>query len=117
MPNKKESKETKIQPKTYKIIFHTPDYLPSNIATNIVVQPFEDNFKVSFYELKPDVILTDEDRQRMEERGTLRADCVGSFIISSSNFKTFIDVMQDQYSKYEVRMAELKKSNPFSTEL
>lgn len=113
MPRKKESKES-AAPKTYKVIFHTPDFFPSRMATNIVVQPVEDNFKVLFYELIPDIILSDDDRLRMEKRGTLRADCVGSFIISPKNLKRFIDIMQEQHSKYETRMAELKKSNPSS---
>lgn len=86
---------------TYQVEFHTPDFMPSSIATNIVVQRFEDNFKVSLYEVKPDIILNEEDREKLEKRGTLRADCVGSFIISPHNLKTFIDVMNQQLSKYE----------------
>jgi hemerythrin-like domain-containing protein len=46
----------------------------------------------------------------MEKRGTLRADCVGSFIISHGDFRKFIDVMQEQLNKYEKRTEETKES-------
>lgn len=98
------------KPKLYKIDFHTPEFMPSNIATNIIVQHFQENFKVSFYEIKPDIILSEEDKSKMEKRGTLRADCVGSFIISHGDFRKFIDVMQEQLNKYEKRTEETKES-------
>ena len=86
---------------TYQIEFHTPDFMPASIATNFVVQRIEDNFKVSLYELKPDIILNEEDIKKLEKRGTVRADCVGSFIIFPHNLKTFIDVLSKQLSMYE----------------
>lgn len=93
---------------TFKVEFHNPPFVPSSIATNLVVQRFEDSFKVSFYELKPDIILSEEDKNKMEKRGTLRADCVGSFIISPNSLETFVGIMNDQLSKYKQSKEESK---------
>jgi len=101
-------KQEPTKAKTYQIEFHTPDFMRSSIATNFVIQSYDDNFKVSLYELKPDIALTDEDRNKIEKRGTLRTDCVGSFIINPRNLKAFIDIMNEHLSKYEKSKEESK---------
>lgn len=106
MPKKKEqSKEV-----TYTVDFHTPEFTPSKIATNIVIQMFNEVFKMSLFELKPDIILSEEDQKRMESRGTVRADCVGSFIISPVNLRTFVKLINDQLEKYDKREKLTTKS-------
>lgn len=97
MPKKKEqTKEV-----TYVVDFHTPEFMPSKVATNIVIQMFNEVFKMSLFELKPDIILSEEDRKRMESRGTVRADCIGSFIINPANLRTFVKLINEQLAKYD----------------
>lgn len=94
---------------SYKIDFHTPEFFESRVATNITIQNYNENYKLSFYELKPDMVFSDEDRKRMEKRGTLRADCVGSFIITPTDIKKFADLMYEQIEKREKAIQDMKE--------
>jgi len=100
-PRKKKSDELTIE-------YIIPDYIISRFATNITVQKIENEFKVSFFELKQDMILNEEDRKKMIERGTVRADCIASIIITADRMPKFIDAMSKQLEKFEPSKKEGK---------
>jgi len=59
------------------------------------------NFKISLFELKPDIILTEADRKAVEKRGSIRADCIGSYITTPESLEKFRDIMSDQLKKHK----------------
>ena len=83
------------------IDYKIPDDVITRFATNITVQIIENEFKVSFFELKPDIILREEDRKELWQRGTVRADCIGSIIVTGDRMRKFIDALSQQLAKYE----------------
>jgi len=87
--------------KDYKIEFNTPVFLESRFATNFVVQRMGEYFKVSLFEIKPEIILSDKDREAFEKKGSIRADCLSSYIISPESIEKFINIMSDQLKKYK----------------
>lgn len=95
MTKKKELTKTPL-----KIIWRVPPFMASGWATNVVVQGVQEHFKISFFELKPDIALTPEQLKKIEERGTIDADCIGSYILSPDEVEKLILVLQDQYSRY-----------------
>ena len=103
MVKKKEPAKTQLQ-----ILWNVPPFMASGWATNVVVQGFQGNFKISFFELKPDIALTPEQLKKIEERGTINADCIGSYILSPDEVEKLIRVLQDQYSKYLESQKESK---------
>jgi len=87
-----------------KIEYNFPDNITSRFATNIVVQVIEHEFKLSFFEIKPEIILDDQDKlEKMKERGTVSADCVASIIVTANRMGGFIKVLNGQLEKYESR--------------
>ncbi|MEX0999300.1 MAG: DUF3467 domain-containing protein [Thermodesulfobacteriota bacterium] len=100
-PKQKKSDELKIE-------YIIPDYVISRFATNITVQKIENEFKVSFFELKQDILLDEEDKKKMIERGTVRADCIASIIITADRMPKFINAMSQQLNKYESNKKENK---------
>lgn len=87
--------------KDYKVEFNIPVFLESRFATNMVVQRMGEYFKVSLFEIKPDIILSDKDREAFEKKGSVRADCLASYIISPESMQKFIDAMSGQLGKYK----------------
>lgn len=93
-----------------KIEWHIPDYIISRFATNFVVQTIESEFKVSFFEVKPDLILTEEQRKLVEDRGTIIAECIGSVIITPERLKRLIAILGEHLAKYENAQKTISKS-------
>jgi len=87
--------------KDYKIEFNTPAFLESRFATNFVIQRMGDNFKISLFEFKPDIILSEKDIEAVEKRGSLRADCIGSYITTPETLEKFRVIINRQLEKYK----------------
>lgn len=79
------------------IEWHFPDGLMTSFATNMLVQTIENEFKISFFEIKPPVRL-DDSQPRPEK---VKADCVASVIVTADRLPKFIEVLQTQLSKYQ----------------
>ena len=91
-----------------KIEWNIPDNITTGFATNIVVQKIDHEFRVSFFELKPDIVLREEDIKKMVRRGTVRADCIASLIITPDRMHKFIEAMTTQLTKYESSKKDIK---------
>jgi hypothetical protein len=77
-----------------KIKYKTPDSLITRFASNMTVQFIEDEFRVSFFELKPEVYLGSG-----EPPAEIDAECVSSVIITKSRMQKFINALQQQFDK------------------
>jgi hypothetical protein len=66
-------------------------------ATNMLVQRIENEFKVSFFEIKPPVRFSES--EAVPEK--VRADCVASVIISADRLPNFIKALQTQFDGYQ----------------
>lgn len=96
------AKKTKDSDKDFKIEFNTPYNMDSKYATNFTIELILDYFKISFYEIKPDLILSPQDRKKFEQRGTVRADCLGSFILTRDNVEKLNEMIADQLSDEDI---------------
>jgi len=81
------------------IKWHVPDTKSSHFASNIVVQILENEFKLSFFEIKPEIRINETDSLPNE----VRADCVASVIINAQKMPRLIEAMQKQYAIYQGR--------------
>lgn len=106
---KKDQHQQEQQPPALLIEWNIPDHIITRFATNIIVQTIENAFKISFFEIKPPIMLSDEDRAKLRDTGTIRADCVGSIIVTPDRLATFINAMNEHLSKYK-NAQEKKKS-------
>lgn len=77
------------------IIFETPDSIVTRWASKMVVQLIEDEFKISFFEMKPQIYFG----------GPLpteaKAVCVASVVISAQKLPVFVEALQGMVAKYD----------------
>ncbi|MFZ3136670.1 MAG: hypothetical protein WA126_04660 [Thermodesulfovibrionales bacterium] len=81
------------------IKWHVPDTIITRFASNMTIQPLEYEFKVSFFETKPE-IRTDSNAPLPTE---VRADCVASVIINIAKMPGFIAALQKQMDAYTAK--------------
>ena len=102
-----KSKITKIEQEVrVPIKWHTPDNMITRYATNMLVQIIENEFKISFFEIMPEIRLDPTSPSPNE----VRADCVAKIIVSPEKLPSFIKALQEQYNKY----IEIKSIKPKS---
>ena len=77
------------------IKWNIPDDMITRFASNMLVQVIENEFKISFFEIKPFIQL-DPSQPAPKE---VQADCVASVIVTIDRLPKFIKALQDQYDK------------------
>lgn len=99
MVNDVKKKEKAKPDKTIKeipITWNIPEGIATPFATNMLVQVIENEFKLTFYELKPPIILN----KTQTHPDTVSADYIGGVIVSADRLPKFIKVLQAQLDKY-----------------
>ncbi len=91
--NKEEVEEaTTVQAAPIPIEWHIPEGVMTPFATNMLVIAIENEFKISFFELKPAIRLDKSDPMPT----SVRADCVASIIVTADRLAKFVEVLQSQ---------------------
>jgi len=90
------------------IKWNVPDTIISRFASNMVVQTIEGSyFKLTFFELKPEIHLVPPHTPQKE----MIADCVASIIIPPEKIPAIIKVLQTQFKQYKDQLSKLFASN------
>ena len=76
--------------------WYIPDQIITRFASNMVVQTIENEFKISFFEIKPDIVLDPSNPLPKE----VRAECVTSVIVTADRLPKFIEALQKQLDNY-----------------
>jgi len=93
-----EEKETLELP----VEWHVPDTVISRFVTNMVVQHTEHEFLISFFEIKPPILFTEESRREIQKiHASVRADCVARVVVAPERMGRFIEVLQENWEKYQ----------------
>ncbi len=92
------------------IEWYCPKDLVSRYANNITVQHTEHEFIVSFFEVRPPLILGsgEEKKARLEQLGSVRAECVTRIIVAAENMPGFVEALQENLEKYRSEKAQLE---------
>lgn len=86
----------KIQGIAVPLKWNIPDNIITRFASNMVVQILENEFKISFFEVTPDIKLGLENKLPDE----VQANCVASIIISAEKLPVFVEALQKQCDVY-----------------
>lgn len=89
-------RKTTVQDVGVPLKFHIPDDIITRFASHMVVQTLENEFKVSFFETNPEIILDDQEPSK-----EVQANCVASIIINANKLPTFINALQRQLARYK----------------
>lgn len=97
----RENKSTNLEVKSIPVPvkWNKINEVPSVYATNILVHLLENEFKLSFFEAKPQIRLNANDPIPSE----VQADCVANIILHPQKIPAFVSVLQQQYEVYEQR--------------
>ncbi|MBU4226023.1 MAG: hypothetical protein KKC71_09410 [Chloroflexi bacterium] len=84
------------------IEWNIPDNLVARYATNMVVQRLENEFLISFFEIKPPIILGEPDKieSRLKELKSLRADCVAQIIVAEDKMPSFVGALESNLKRF-----------------
>jgi len=96
--------------KTLKLNHVYPEDLKSYYVDNVVVQHKPDRFILSFFEVFEPPILgeTEEERKReVESLESIEAKCVARLIVTPNRMQEFIDVLNQNMSKYQILIEKL----------
>lgn len=88
------------------IEWHIPEGLITPFATNMIIQTIENEFKISFFEIKPSIRLLNT--EPFPEK--VRAEFVAGVIVTADRLPNFIKALQIQLDKY-VAKKQAKKNN------
>ncbi len=90
------------------IEWYYPEGLMSRYANYVVIQFAEHECHVSFFEIKPPLLLgtPDEVREQAKELKSVRADCVSRSIVTNELMPIFIKAMQETLESHLAKKAE-----------
>lgn len=91
----------KVSDMTFPIEWHIPEGLVARYATNMVVQRSENEFYISFFEIKPPLFLgtPEEISQQASQLNAVRATCIAQVIVAADNMPSFIETLQTTFQK------------------
>jgi len=77
------------------IDWSVPDNIIARYATNMVVQRAEHEYIISFFEIKPPVLLgsPDEIIEQAKKLKSMRANCVSQIIVAADKMPSFVDAL------------------------
>lgn len=78
------------------IKWYIPDNIITRFASNMIVQTVENEFKISFFEIKPEIIFQPSEPTPKE----VRAECVASVIVTAERLPKFIEALQKHLNQY-----------------
>jgi len=83
-----------------------PDDMVSRYATNMVVQSTEHEFIISFFEMKPPLIVGDQAKisERVSELTSLPAVCIARIIVASDKMPEFVDALKRNLQSHQGNM-------------
>ena len=100
-------KETAQEEPKLSIKWNIPETIITRFASNMVVQNIEGYFKLSFFELKPEIHLTTPKTPPTE----IVADCVGIVIVPPDKLPAIIEVLAKQLQQYQAAIQAQVKAD------
>lgn len=83
------------------IDWNVPDDLVARYATNMIVQRTKDEFIISFFEVKPPILLgkPNEIVEQAKYLNSVRANCVAQIIVSADRMPDFVKALERNLGK------------------
>lgn len=98
----KKKAKTPIQEAVVPIKWNVSDDIITRFASNMTVQILENEFKISFFEMSPEILFNVNQDPPKE----VQANCVASVIVSPAKLPSFITALQQQLVVFAKLKAE-----------
>lgn len=88
--------------------YYFPESLVTRFATNMVIQHSQEEFVLSFFEVKGPILLgtKEETQATLKSLKSVRADCVARLIITPGRMLGFISAMEQNWATYLAKKGE-----------
>lgn len=107
---KKKSGELIVTDLVFPLDWNVPEKLEAKYATNMVVQRLENEYLISFFEVKPPILLGDPESilEKAKSIKSIQANCVAQIIIAAEKMPSFVTALQDNL-KRTMKSAEVEE--------
>jgi len=81
--------------------WNIPDNLVARYATNMIVQRAENEFLISFFEVKPPLFLGNPNEiiEQAKQIKSVRANCVAQIFVAADKMPSFVEALQRTLEK------------------
>ncbi len=85
------------------IKWDTPVDLPTMFATNLLVQRTAEAFTISFFEIRPPILLgtPDQNQETLSDLRQVVAHCVARIVVTPERMKEFVGVFHTSYEAWQ----------------
>jgi hypothetical protein len=75
---------------------------PSGYATNLIIQHTNHEFIISFFEMKPPLLVGEADEQRNQAKmiGSIKARCISQITINAERMPQFLEALNTNYEQF-----------------
>lgn len=94
--------------KEFILEWNIPDDIVARYATNMIVQRSEHEFIISFFEVKPPLLLgsPEEINEKLSKIKSVQANCVAQIIVAADKMSSFVEALQKNLEKSGKRRVE-----------
>lgn len=88
---------------TLRVDWHFPENVQSRYANNMLVQSGQFEFTIAFFEMQIPMLsgTPEENKARLEEMGSIKAECVSKIILSPELVPGLITALQTELEKHQ----------------
>ncbi len=89
--------------KALRVVFDSTADMPPQYANTLVIQHDQHDFTITLFDVRPPILLGPPElkEKQLEALETVRARCVGRFVVAATRMHEFVQVMQDNLQMYQ----------------
>ena len=89
------------------IEWHIPEEMTPRYATNFVIQFTGHEFVLSFFEVRPPIVLgsPEEQKEQLENLGSVRANCIAQIVLSPTRMVDFVDLLNRHQERTTLQLS------------
>lgn len=97
--------EEQLEEREIPIQWVVPDSIVSQYATNMIIQHFEHEFILSFFETKPPLIVGVPSKEQLETLTSVKSTCIARIVIAPERMPNFVAALQTNLEKWLSKQA------------
>lgn len=92
------------------IDWHYPENVQSRYVNNVLVQSGQFELVISFFEMQLPILLgqPEENKKKLEQLGSVKAECVGKFIVDPEVVPMIISALETGLETYRTSKAKVE---------
>jgi hypothetical protein len=95
-----DQEEQQTEEREVPIEWIVPDSIVSQYATNMIIQHFEHEFILSFFETQPPLIIGIPSKEQLESLKSVKSTCIARIVIAPERMQNFVNALQTNLEKW-----------------